>query len=133
MNKISKKQRRSLPILSPEVSDIKNYKNKENSIKTYGKLSLSDNFNGNNSSKRIKSYNFNETETREKHTKKLFLSDIDFSEKKRKENLKNKLMYRTKYLDIFNSNKKQDNNNFNNLFSLSKNTFKNFHKNINIM
>ena len=128
MNKISKKQRRSLPILSPEVSDIKNYKNKENSIKTYGKLSLSDNFNGNNSSKRIKSYNFNETKTREKHTKKLFLSDIDFSEKKRKENLKNKLMYRTKYLDIFNSNKKQDNNNFNNLFSLSKNTFKNIPK-----
>ena len=125
MNNISKKQRRSLPILSPDISDINNYKNKENSIRTYGKLSLSDNFSGNNSSKRIKSYNFNENETREEKTKKLVLSDIDFSEKKRKENLKNKLMYRTKYLNIFNSNKKQDNNNHNNLFYLSKNTFKN--------
>ena len=128
---IKKNLRRSLPNLSSETSGINNYRKKENSVASSGKLSFSDNFSVNESSKGIKNYNFNETQTKEKKSKKLILSDIDFSEKKRKENLKNKLMYRTKYLNIFNSNKKQkqDNNKLNNLFYSSKIKYKDTPKN----
>ena len=128
---IQKNLRRSLPNLSSETSGINNYRKKENSVTSSGKLSFSDNFSVNESSKGIKNYNFNETQTKEKKSKKLILSDIDFSEKKRKENLKNKLMYRTKYLNIFNSNKKQkqDNNKLNNLFYSSKKVYKDTPKN----
>ena len=127
---IKKNLRRSLPNLSSETSGINNYRKKENSVASSGKLSFSDNFSVNESSKGIKNYNFNETQTKEKKSKKLILSDIDFSEKKRKENLKNKLMYRTKYLNIFNSNKKQkQDNKLNNLFYSSKKKYKDTPKN----
>ena len=66
---IKKNLRRSLPNLSSETSGINNYRKKENSVASSGKLSFSDNFSVNESSKGIKNYNFNETQTKEKKSK----------------------------------------------------------------
>ena len=94
-------------------SAIRNFRKKEDSRKSSG-ISLSDNYSLSSSSKGIKHYNFNKTQSKTKvkfNSKNLFLSSIDFPAKKRKENLKNKLITQTKYLSIFNSNKKNFNNN----------------------
>ena len=85
---INKKAKRSLPTLSSEISGINNIKKKEDSRRSSDKLSSSDNFSRINSSKGIKHYNFNKA-------KKFFLSEIVYTEKNRKENLKNKLIIKT--------------------------------------
>ncbi len=94
-------------------SAMRNFRKKEDSRKSSG-ISLSDNYSLSSSSKGIKYYNFYKTQSKTKvkfNSKNLFLSSIDFPAKKRKENLKNKLITQTKYLSIFNSNKKNFNNN----------------------
>ena len=116
---INKKAKRSLPTLSSEISGINNIKKKEDSRRSSDKLSSSDNFSIINSSKGIKHYNFNKN-------KNFFLSEIDYSEKKRKENLKNKLITKTKYLSIFNSSKKPNSLKKSNFFMDNK--FKNLFK-----
>ena len=110
---INKKAKRSLPTLSSEISGINNIKKKEDSRRSSDKLSSSDNFSIINSSKGIKHYNFNKT-------KNFFLPEIDYSEKKRKENLKNKLITKTKYLSIFNSSKKPNSLKKSNFFMENK-------------
>ena len=127
MNNIFNKNKKiSLQFLSSETSAMNNLKKKEDSRRSSDKLSFSDNFSVNNSTKGIKNYNFNKT-------KNIFLSDIDFTEKKKKENLKNKLINQTRYLSIFNSNKKQNSlkksdyfpdSKLNNIFNITKKTLK---------
>ena len=125
-NNINNIKKRYFPILSSENSGFNNIKKKEDSRMSSNKLSFSDNFNISNSTKGIKNYNFNKT-------KNFFLSDVDCTQKKKKENLKNKLLYQTRYLSIFNSNKKQNSlkksdfftdNKLNNIFNITKKTLK---------
>ena len=116
---INKKEKSSLPFLFSEISRINDLKKKEDSRRSSDKLSFSENFSINNSSKGIKHYNFNKT-------KNFFLSEIDNTEKKIKENLKNKLMTKTKYLNIFNSSQKPNRLKKSDFFS--ENKFKNLFK-----
>ena len=118
-NIINKKQKRIFHILSSEITAMNNFKKKEDSRRNSEQVSFSES----NSSKGIKIYNFNKLKKKDKiklKTKYVFLSDIDNSEKKRKENLKNKLINQKKYLSFFNSNKKQYNKKKANFFQENK-------------
>ena len=113
ISNINKKKKEIFPMIISDNSAMRNFRKKEDSRKSSG-ISLSDNYSLSSSSKGIKHYNFNKTQSKTKvkfNSKNLFLSSIDFPAKKRKENLKNKLITQTKYLSIFNSNKKNFNNN----------------------
>ena len=132
----NKKQRHYLPILSSENSAIDTFKRKEDSRKSSERVSFSDNYSISGSSKGIKDFNFNKNHTKDKsglNSKKIFLNNIDFSGKKLKENLKNKLLYQTKYSNIFNTTNKENKlkkSDFfilkkpNNLFCITKKTLK---------
>ena len=113
ISNINNKKKEIFPMIISDNSAMRNFRKKEDSRKSSG-ISLSDNYSLSSSSKGIKHYNFNKTQSKTKvkfNSKNLFLSSIDFPAKKRKENLKNKLIMQTKYLSIFNSNKKNFNNN----------------------
>lgn len=113
ISNINNKKKEIFPMIISDNSAMRNFRKKEDSRKSSG-ISLSDNYSFSSSSKGIKHYNFNKTQSKTKvkfNSKNLFLSSIDFPAKKRKENLKNKLFTQTKYLSIFNSNKKNFNNN----------------------
>ena len=113
ISNINNKKKEIFPMIISDNSAMRNFRKKEDSRKSSG-ISLSDNYSLSSSSKGIKHYNFNKTQSKTKvkfNSKNLFLSSIDFPAKKRKENLKNKLITQTKYLSIFNSNKKNFNNN----------------------
>ena len=113
ISNINNKKKEIFPMIISDNSAMRNFRKKEDSRKSSG-ISLSDNYSLSSSSKGIKHYNFNKTQYKTKvkfNSKNLFLSSIDFPAKKRKENLKNKLITQTKYLSIFNSNKKNFNNN----------------------
>ena len=113
ISNINNKKKEIFPMIISDNSAMRNFQKKEDSRKSSG-ISLSDNYSLSSSSKGIKHYNFNKTQSKTKvkfNSKNLFLSSIDFPAKKRKENLKNKLITQTKYLSIFNSNKKNFNNN----------------------
>ena len=113
ISNINNKKKEIFPMIISDNSAMRNFRKKEDSRKSSG-ISLSDNYSFSCSSKGIKHYNFNKTQSKTKvkfNSKNLFLSSIDFPDKKRKENLKNKLITQTKYLSIFNSNKKNFNNN----------------------
>ena len=113
ISNINNKKKEIFPMIISDNSAMRNFRKKEDSRKSSG-ISLSDNYSLSSSSKGIKHYNFNKTQYKTKvkfNSKNLFLSSIDFPSKKRKENLKNKLITQTKYLSIFNSNKKNFNNN----------------------
>ena len=113
ISNINNKKKEIFPMIISDNSAMRNFRKKEDSRKSSG-ISLSDNYSLSSSSKGIKHYNFNKTQYKTKvkfNSKNLFLSSIDFPAKKRKENLKNKLIMQTKYLSIFNSNKKNFNNN----------------------
>ena len=113
ISNINNKKKEIFPMIISDNSAMRNLRKKEDSRKSSG-ISLSDNYSLSSSSKGIKHYNFNKTQYKTKvkfNSKNLFLSSIDFPAKKRKENLKNKLITQTKYLSIFNSNKKNFNNN----------------------
>ena len=113
ISNINNKKKEIFPMIISDNSAMRNFRKKEDSRKSSG-ISLSDNYSLSSSSKGIKHYNFNKTQSKTKvkfNSKNLFLSSIDFPGKKRKENLKNKLITQTKYLSIFNSNKKNFNNN----------------------
>ena len=113
ISNINNKKKEIFPMIISDNSAMRNLRKKEDSRKSSG-ISLSDNYSLSSSSKGIKHYNFNKTQYKTKvkfNSKNLFLSSIDFPSKKRKENLKNKLITQTKYLSIFNSNKKNFNNN----------------------
>ena len=118
-NIINKKQKKLFPILSSEISAKDNIQKKEASRRTSEQVSFSES----SSSKGIKNYNFNKIKNKEKirlKTNYVFLSDIDNSVKKKKENLKNKLINKKKYSSFFNSNKKQTNQKQTNLFQENK-------------
>ena len=113
ISNINNKKKEIFPMIISDNSAMRNFRKKEDSRKSSG-ISLSDNYSLSSSSKGIKHYNFYKTQSKTKvkfNSKNLFLSSIDFPAKKRKENLKNKLITQTKYLSIFNSNKKNFNNN----------------------
>ena len=113
ISNINNKKKEIFPMIISDNSAMRNFRKKEDSRKSSG-ISFSDNYSLSSSSKGIKHYNFNKTQYKTKvkfNSKNLFLSSIDFPAKKRKENLKNKLIMQTKYLSIFNSNKKNFNNN----------------------
>ena len=113
ISNINNKKKEIFPMIISDNSAMRNFRKKEDSRKSSG-ISLSDNYSLSSSSKGIKHYNFNKTQSKTKvkfNSKNLFLSSINFPAKKRKENLKNKLITQTKYLSIFNSNKKNFNNN----------------------
>ena len=113
ISNINNKKKEIFPMIISDNSAMRNFRKKEDSRKSSG-ISLSDNYSLSSSSKGIKHYNFNKIQSKTKvkfNSKNLFLSSIDFPAKKRKENLKNKLITQTKYLSIFNSNKKNFNNN----------------------
>ena len=118
-NIINKNQKKIFPILSSENTTMNNYKKREDSRRTSEQISFSES----SSSKGIKNYNFNKLKKKEKinlKTNYVFLSDIDYSSKKRKENIKNKLINQKKYFSFFNSNKKQMNQKKANFFQENK-------------
>ena len=121
---INKIQKKSLPLLTSEITSINNYKRKEDSRKSSEHLSISDNFSVISSTKGVIKYNF--TQNKDKSSNNLFFLDYDFSHKKINNNkTEEKLYYKTKYNNIFNSNKKKNNlkksniSKFNNIFLLS--------------
>ena len=115
MININKNSKEIFPLIISDTSEMKTLRKKEDSRKSSELISISDNYSINNSSKGIQHYNFNKTHSKPKEqlTAKNLFSNNDFPEKKRKENLKNKLITKKKYLNIFNSNKKIINNNAN--------------------
>ena len=110
---INKNSKEIFPMIISDISALKKFKKKEDSRKSSERISFSENYSLSNSSKGIQHYNFTKTQTKLneplKKSKHIFFSSFDFPEKKRKENLKNKLITQTKYLNIFNSNKKNYN------------------------
>ena len=121
---INKIQKKSLPLLTSEITSINNYKRKEDSRKSSEHLSISDNFSVISSTKGVIKYNF--TQNKDKSSNNLFFLDYDFSHKKINNNkTEEKLYYKTKYNNIFNSSKKKNNlkksniSKFNNIFLLS--------------
>ena len=110
---INKNSKEIFPMIISDISALKKFKKKEDSRKSSERISFSENYSLSNSSKGIQHYNFTKTQTKLneplKKSKHIFFSSFDFPERKRKENLKNKLITQTKYLNIFNPNKKNNN------------------------
>ena len=67
---INKIQKKSLPLLTSEITSINNYKRKEDSRKSSDNLSISDNFSVIGSTKGIIKYNF--TKNKDKSSNNLF-------------------------------------------------------------
>ena len=131
---INKNSKDIFPMIISDNSTIKNFRKKEDSRKSSERISLSENYSLSNSSKGIQHYNFTKTQSKlnepSKKSKHIFFSSVDYPEKKRKENLKNKLITQTKYLNIFNSNKKNNINNNKKMNFFQENKLNN---NINIL
>ena len=89
MSNINKNSKEIFPLIITDTSEMKSLRKKEDSRKSSERISISDNYSINNSSKGIQHYNFNKTHSKPKEqltTKNLF-SSVDFPEKKRKINI----------------------------------------------